>query len=90
MTNISAVEPPSKVARTLVGWLLPWLCSTTVHVLVVLALAASYGWLEDRGAKPGASLLASLEVSFASGNASILYTSPSPRDAHESRMTSCA
>ncbi len=69
MTNISAVEPPSKLARTLVRWLLPWLCSTTVHVLVVLALAASYGWLEDRGAKPGASLLASLEVSFASGNA---------------------
>jgi hypothetical protein len=69
VTNISAVEPPSKLARTLVRWLLPWLCSTTVHVLVVLALAASYGWLEDRGAKPGASLLASLEVSFASGNA---------------------
>lgn len=69
MSGISAAPRPSKLGSTLVRWLLPWLCSSTLHVLVVLALAASYGLIEERGVKQGDSLLASLEVTLATGDA---------------------
>ncbi|MEX2114238.1 MAG: hypothetical protein WD845_13685 [Pirellulales bacterium] len=69
MTNTSAAEPPLKLARSLAAWSLPWLCSTTVHMLLILLLALSYGWVQDRGLQSGSSLLASLEVSFTDGNA---------------------
>jgi hypothetical protein len=56
-----------KLARALAAWALPWLCSTTVHILLLLALALTYGWVADRGARQGSSLLASLEASFTPG-----------------------
>ena len=40
----SSAEPPVPSARPLSAWALPWLFSTTVHALLVLALALAFTW----------------------------------------------
>lgn len=57
-----------RFAGALAALALPWLCSTTVHIVVLLVLALTYGWVADRSAQRGSSLLASLEVSFTTGD----------------------
>ncbi len=58
-----------KFVRALAAWSLPWLCSTTIHVVLLLILALSYEWVVDRSSQHGTSLLASIEASFATGDA---------------------
>ncbi len=67
MTYDSAAQPSFKFVRALAAWALPWLCSTTLHALLLLVLALTYGWVADRGANSGSSLLAGLEASFTAG-----------------------
>jgi hypothetical protein len=55
--------------RTLAAWSLPWLCSATVHLTLLLAMALGFQWVVDRGAEHGSSLLATLDASFTTGNA---------------------
>ncbi len=63
MTHSSAAAPPMKFLRALAAWTLPWLCSTTIHMLLILVLAVTYTW--TRGGVPhGSNLLSALEVGF--------------------------
>jgi hypothetical protein len=50
--------------RALAALALPWLCSTTVHMTLLVLLAVTYGWTLDRGMQRGDSLLTTLEASF--------------------------
>ncbi|MGD9720661.1 MAG: hypothetical protein AB7O59_16340 [Pirellulales bacterium] len=67
MIERTAERPQTTLAGALAVWALPWLCSTTVHIVLLLALALSYQWAFDRSSQRGSSMLASLEVSFISG-----------------------
>ena len=71
MTHPTTVEPSLTSVRALSASALPWLCSTTAHMLLVLALAITYGWTY-RDEPQGADLAGGLEAVF--------HTSQSPGD----------
>ena len=53
---------------------------STVSITLVLFLLGSVGYL----------MLAAMKVAQTLQSSCLLYTSPSPRDAHESRLPACA
>ena len=69
MTYRTAAEPSVKSLRAAAAWSLPWLFSTTIHALLLLALAVTYEWVIDKGVQHGTNLLAGIEASFTTGNA---------------------
>ncbi len=43
----SSAQPAGSVLRSLADWSLPWLCSTTAHAALLLAMAFAYQWAKE-------------------------------------------
>jgi hypothetical protein len=66
----SPAQPSLSVARTLASWLLPWLCSTTAHMLLLIVLAISYQFSRDEIIERGPPARMGLEAVFVTSQGS--------------------
>ncbi len=63
----SPADGGPNVLRTIADWALPWLCSTTAHMLLLVAMALSYQWIREEPIGPAARSETGLRTVFISG-----------------------
>ncbi|MBI3839994.1 MAG: hypothetical protein HY288_18895 [Planctomycetia bacterium] len=62
----SSAHPSMSIPRALALWALPWLCSSTAHMLLFLVLIATYQFTREEIVQPGTNAGTGLEAVFIS------------------------